>query len=449
VRRFSTLALASVAVLATTGVIRAFGELTSVGHVWSTSYGRWLVVKSALLLALIAIGWANRYRLIPAVVGSMSRLRRNVLAELLLFAALITAVAFLTQTRPDRDRTGILAPPPAAGAPRSSETEPLVLDQKKAGLLLEGTPARAVSTDGRSVIWETFGSDEGAVAALAVRELRTRRSTTLARNIAPQYGLGVASGMVVYATSTLPPRLVALQPGNGRRLVLTQRLIAPFAWRGSRIAWAEQNGNRQRIVVRDLATGRRWVAADIPSCEGRRCYRIDAVTLADRGVVFVRGAIGAQPSFIVRRAFSAPRPEAVPLAHDPQPDLVPSSAGAVYFALENGWHRWDFGRSSPTRAPFKISGRADPIAYESGRWFVREHRGCDDVIVARLEDGRQLVVGSPTTARALAGVGRGSCAKFVSLTWAAGRAVTAWAMTPSGHSHGEGTGVIVIGRAIR
>ena len=449
VRRFSALALSSVGVIAATGVIRAFAELTAVSHVWTTSYGRWLVVKSALLMSLIGFGWVNRYRLIPTLMGSMSRLRRNVFAELLLFAGLLTAVAFLTQTRPDRDRVGILAPPPAAGAPTSSEEEPVVLDQAKDGLALEGTPARAVSTDGRSVVWETFGSDEGAIAALVVRELRTRQSTTLARNIAPQYGLGVASGLVVYATSTLPPRLIAVRPGSDRRLVLTRRLVAPFAWRGARVAWAEEVGARQRIVVRDFSTRRQWVAAVVPSCVHRRCYRIDAVTLADRGVVFVRGAIGPQPSFVIRRDFAAQHPEAVALPHDPQPDLVPSSAGAVYYALGSGWHRWDFGRPSPTRAPFKSDGSADPIAFDSGRWFVREHRGCDDVIVARLADGRRVVVGSPATARALAGVDRSFCAKFVSLTWTAGRAVTSWAMAPAAHSHEEAPGVIELSAKIR
>ena len=450
VRRFSALALGSVVVLATTGVIRAFGELTSVGHVWTTGYGRWLVVKTALLTSLTAIGWANRYRMIPVLVGSVSRLRRNIFAELLLFAGLITAVAFLTQARPDRGRVAILAPSATARTATSSATEPLVLDQKKDGLVLEGTPARAVSTDGRSVVWETFGSDEGAVAALVVRELRTRRSTTLARNIAAQYGLAVVPDMVVYATSTLPPRLVAVSQGNGRRLLLARRLIAPFAWRGERIAWAEQDGQRQRVVVRNVSTGKNWLAADIPSCEGRRCYRIDAVTLADDGVVFDRGAIGPQPSFVVRRAFSAPRPEAVRLVNDPQPDLVPSSAGALYYALGQGWRRWDFGRRNPTRTPFEIDGPTQPIAYEDGRWFAQEHRGCDSLIVAHLPNARQIVVGSPVTARALAGVGRGFCAKFINLSWTAGRAVTSWAMTPAAaHSHAEGTGVIVFSPPIR
>ena len=448
VRSFSTLALISVAVLGATGVVRAFGELTAVQHIWTTSYGRLLVVKTMLLASLIAIGWANRYRVLPALMGAMPRLRRNVRGELFLFVGLVTAVAFLTQTRPDRDRVGILAPPPAVGAP-AEPREALVLDQTKDGLVLEATPARAV-VDGGDVVWETFGSDEGAIAGLFLQELRTRRTTTLAREVSPQYGLAVTSGLIVYATSGLPPRLVAIRRGSGRHQLLARRLIAPFAWRGDRIAWAEQNGERQRIVVRDLATGRNRIAADIPSCERGRCYRVDAVTLADDGVVAARGAIGPQPSFVIRRAFSRPNPEAVPLVNDPQPDLVPSSAGAVYYALGKGWRRWDFGRPRPAGTPFKIAGPAQPILYEHGRWFSQEHRGCDDAIVARRTGERRVVVGSPATARALAGLGPGFCAKFISLSSTGGRAVTTWALAPAAaHSHAEGAGVIVFDPASR
>jgi len=41
VRRFSSLALVSVAVIAASGVTRAFAELDAVSHIWTTSYGRW------------------------------------------------------------------------------------------------------------------------------------------------------------------------------------------------------------------------------------------------------------------------------------------------------------------------------------------------------------------------------------------------------------------------
>jgi copper transport protein len=106
-RRFSNVALVSVALLAATGVIRAFGELSSLTQVWTTGYGRILIVKTALLVALVAIGWRNRYRLLPRL--ALESLRRSVAVELALFAALVAAVALLTDLRPGRDRVARVA----------------------------------------------------------------------------------------------------------------------------------------------------------------------------------------------------------------------------------------------------------------------------------------------------------------------------------------------------
>jgi hypothetical protein len=114
-RRFSNIAVVSVLVLAATGVVRALSELDSVSQLWSTGYGRALLVKSGLLGVLVTIGWFNRYRLIPRL--SFDGLRRSVAAELLLFAGLVAAVALLTDLRPGRDRQ-------AAAAVRSTKSGP-------------------------------------------------------------------------------------------------------------------------------------------------------------------------------------------------------------------------------------------------------------------------------------------------------------------------------------
>jgi copper transport protein len=117
--RFSNIAVVSVAVLGITGVVRAIAELHSVSQLWTTGYGRALIVKTALLAALVGLGWMNRYRLIPGL--RLDALRRNVVAELVLFAGLIVAVAVLTDLRPGRDRTAAAAVatgPPPLPAPR-------------------------------------------------------------------------------------------------------------------------------------------------------------------------------------------------------------------------------------------------------------------------------------------------------------------------------------------
>jgi copper transport protein len=70
VRRFSQLALAAVAVIAVTGVLRAVPETGSVGALVSTSFGIVLLVKSGIFASLMAVAWRNRYRLVPAVARS-------------------------------------------------------------------------------------------------------------------------------------------------------------------------------------------------------------------------------------------------------------------------------------------------------------------------------------------------------------------------------------------
>lgn len=115
VRRFSATALAAVAVLAASGLLRALTELRSADQAWSTSYGRALLVKTALLLPLVALGRLNRMRL-PAALGS---LRRAVRIEVLLLAGVVAAVSVLVQLRPGRAapvaaRAGAATPPPAA-----------------------------------------------------------------------------------------------------------------------------------------------------------------------------------------------------------------------------------------------------------------------------------------------------------------------------------------------
>jgi copper transport protein len=69
VGRFSQLAFAAVAVIAVTGVLRAVPEVGSLGALVSTSFGITLLVKSGLFVALMAIAWRNRYRLVPQLAG--------------------------------------------------------------------------------------------------------------------------------------------------------------------------------------------------------------------------------------------------------------------------------------------------------------------------------------------------------------------------------------------
>ena len=122
VPRLSAVALVSVAVIAATGLVRALSELSAFSQLWSSGYGRAILIKSGLLVALVALGWVNRSRLVPRL--RLDALRRNVAAELALLAGIVIAVAFLTDLAPGRQLARavarpatpkpIAAPPPGA-----------------------------------------------------------------------------------------------------------------------------------------------------------------------------------------------------------------------------------------------------------------------------------------------------------------------------------------------
>jgi copper transport protein len=101
-RRFSTVALVAVGVLGASGLARSLSELNSVSQVWSTSYGRALIVKTAVFLPLLAVGRLNRLRL----ERGSPELRRPVQLELAGLVAIVAVVGVLTDLRP-----GSEAPP--------------------------------------------------------------------------------------------------------------------------------------------------------------------------------------------------------------------------------------------------------------------------------------------------------------------------------------------------
>jgi len=95
--RFSSLAVRAVPVLFVAGVILAIALLGSVERI-ATPYGRIVVLKLTLFLALLGLAAANRYRWVPRVAESRSRdrLRRSVVAEIILLLGVVGATATMT-----------------------------------------------------------------------------------------------------------------------------------------------------------------------------------------------------------------------------------------------------------------------------------------------------------------------------------------------------------------
>jgi len=128
VRSFSRIAAAGLFVVAATGVARTLQEVSSWSGLLSSGYGRAVMGKTALLVAIAVFGAFNRWRSVPAAATSLRPLRWTASGELALAAGALATAAAL----------GAL-PPPSSG----ELAEPSVIDVSGADF---GTTIRALLT---------------------------------------------------------------------------------------------------------------------------------------------------------------------------------------------------------------------------------------------------------------------------------------------------------------
>ena len=99
---FSPVALVAAGVLVATGTVASFVHVESVGALFSTTYGRLLLTKVALVLAVMVLGAINWRRLTPRLLeaGDGDVLRRNAARELVIAQLVIVVTALLVRTSP-------------------------------------------------------------------------------------------------------------------------------------------------------------------------------------------------------------------------------------------------------------------------------------------------------------------------------------------------------------
>ena len=319
----------------------------------------------------------------------------------------------------------------AGAAPPTAAAEGLLVRAHEQGIF-------AVAGDQHQLVWEQGplqGEEKGAKAetTLRWRALANGRTKILARPVNGLEGMAFAAGWAAYVVDRGDhSELLAVRGASGERTVLSEDMLAPPVARGDLLAWGEQQSGRQHVVVRDMADGRSWIAADLAPCSHGHCYRLDAVALADDGVVFSRGAIGPQPSIIMRRRFTGAPAQQTLLRGDPQPRLVPSSAGAAFTWSGHGLYRWDFESAKPKQV--ELPGMAAPVAFENGRWLYLRGNGCRPALVAQLPDGRTATVVAPPELGRWASRYADVCYELQSLSWAAATPLSAWALVREGFS---------------
>ena len=110
VARFSTLAGVAIAVLLASGIVQGLVEVRTVPNLVETAFGRAVLVKIVLFTGIVALGWINRRRLVPALNRAAHDgeppgragllLRRTLRVELLLGVAALAATGALAGYAP-------------------------------------------------------------------------------------------------------------------------------------------------------------------------------------------------------------------------------------------------------------------------------------------------------------------------------------------------------------
>ncbi|HEU5299882.1 MAG TPA: DUF4149 domain-containing protein, partial [bacterium] len=164
VPRVSKVALASLLVMALTGLIAARRTVAGLDALIASLYGRTLLVKLGLVLIVAVLGALNRFvyrpRIASGAAGALERFRRSVTAEVVLAAVILLAVGVLTTI------------PPASVSPTAQAAPSIVL----AGLAGEWrvsvslSPAAAGWNDVRASVTRVDGR---AVAGAQVQVLLT------------------------------------------------------------------------------------------------------------------------------------------------------------------------------------------------------------------------------------------------------------------------------------
>jgi copper resistance protein D len=122
--RFSTLGIASVGTVLATGIVNTYELTGSAAALFGTGYGRLLLVKIALFLAMLAIAAVNRTWLTPRLVAggaaagpALQQLRTNALIEAMIGALILFIVALLGTLPPGREDASVSAAASEFGRP--------------------------------------------------------------------------------------------------------------------------------------------------------------------------------------------------------------------------------------------------------------------------------------------------------------------------------------------
>ena len=117
-RRFSLLGMISVSALLASGVVNGWNLLGGPRDLVTTDYGRLVLLKIGLFVAMVGIAAANRFHLTPQLpaTGALKALRRNSLAEFGLGLCALLFVGALGALSPSGHAHSVSTPVPSGAA---------------------------------------------------------------------------------------------------------------------------------------------------------------------------------------------------------------------------------------------------------------------------------------------------------------------------------------------
>jgi len=231
--RFSRFAVVSVIVIAVSGLGNALAELSSVSQLWTTDYGRTLIVKTALFGVLLALGWASRHRL----ASGLATLRASVTAEVVVVLGVLLAVGVLTSLPPGRAVRALtpipLPIPSQLGVSRLPAADATVIGRR------DGRLAAAIAVTPSGAAMATFIGTDAKAADVGAVAIDGRPTKTC--------------GIGCYIGRAGPGRLVVVAHGS-TRLEFDLGLQLPANQLLSRVneTYADQ---RSVVYVQHIATG--------------------------------------------------------------------------------------------------------------------------------------------------------------------------------------------------
>ena len=98
INAFTPVALTAATLVAITGATTAWLHLKRLPNLWTTDYGRALIIKLCFVIAVVVMGWWNWKRVKPSLAGgdqSVARLNRSATTEVVLGAIVLAVTAVL------------------------------------------------------------------------------------------------------------------------------------------------------------------------------------------------------------------------------------------------------------------------------------------------------------------------------------------------------------------